>query len=233
MHDTARHSGAVSLPFASSALSPDSALYAADGASLRAPLAFSAPLSAADGAGRFILPVLLAPALLAVLAPFGLVAEALWSNPAARAVVVAQPWVAVQLAAGLCALLGLFGWPLMRLVRAAARRRQVTIADGFVHARTTGLFGARAWSEPLLGYEGVVPRVRSSLSGVHHELVLVHRRPARCVVVEAGTSFFAAAPLSAPPGRDAAEIPSRMPASVSPAEESRHQAEPQPELAAA
>ena len=43
---------------------------------------------------------------------------------------------------------------------------------------------AAAWSEPLAQYAGVAHRVRASLSGLRHELILVHRKPSRSILLD-------------------------------------------------
>lgn len=180
------------------------------------------------GGGRFALLALLAPALVALMAPFWLVLTQLMSDPAARAILAERPLMGVQLAAGLAALIWILGWPLMHLVSGGLACRRVTIDGGLVRSEAVGRFGWPSWVEPLADYAGVAHRIRTSLSGVRHEVVLVHRRPSRSVVllcspqipqeaVEAAARLFALA-----------EIPSREAASLTPLRRYFGLAEPKP-----
>ena len=144
------------------------------------------------GAGRTLLMVLLAVSGAALLAPFALVAALLASDAAAREILAAHPAVGVQLALGLLALVGLFLVPLALLTRRAFERREILIDGAFVHAREPGVFGARCWREPVEAYDGLAHRVRSSLSGTSHELVLVHPRADRSVIVFSGAKLLEA-----------------------------------------
>lgn len=141
------------------------------------------------GVGRTLLMALLAVSGTALFAPFALVAALLASDAAAREILSAHPAVGVQLALGLLALVGLFLVPLALLARRAFGRREILIDGAFVHAREAGVFGARSWREPVDAYDGLMRRVRSSLSGTSHELVLVHPRADRSVVVFCGSKL--------------------------------------------
>lgn len=188
---------------------------------------------APEGSGRFIMLALLGPALMALLVPFWLIVTHLMTDPATRAVLTARPLAGLQLGLGLLVLMWIFGWPLAHLAGGAMARRRITIDGGFVHSTTSRPFGKRAWTEPLSAYAGVTHRVRTTHSGVRHELVLVHRQPSRSLIlqssphispetVEAAAGFFALA-----------EIPSREAASFAPLHGFFHLAEPHPQLAAA
>jgi hypothetical protein len=135
------------------------------------------------GLGRPILLALLVPATLALLSPFWLLASHLASDPSTRAIVAERPMIALQLGAGLLVLLAVFAFPLAALARTLLQKRHVTIEGGFVHVTATGLTGSGSWAEPISAYQGLGRRVRTSLSGVSQELVLVHPRRSRSVVV--------------------------------------------------
>lgn len=121
-----------------------------------------------------VLTSVLAPLLAGLALPFVLVGSALITQPAMRAAVLERPMAAAQLVIASLALLALFGWPLLRLIGSAGGRRVITIDAGVVAVAEHGPFGRATWSEPLKGYSGLAHRVSSSLSGVRHELVLVH-----------------------------------------------------------
>lgn len=167
-----------------------------------------------EGSGRLVLLTLSGAALAALMVPFWLVAEALAAEPAARAIVAGRPMLAVELVAGLLVLLALFGWPLVSLAKSAVHRRVIRIEGAFVTAEERGLTGVSRWAEPLSNYVGIAHRVRSSLSGVRHELVLVHPRPSRSVVVHASPLISREVVAQAARLLSLAEIPSREASNV-------------------
>jgi hypothetical protein len=192
------------------------------------PLVFE---QAPEGGGRFVLIAVLFPLLVALMVPFWLVVVQLASDPAARAILAARPLVGVQLAAGLLGVASIFGWPLAMLARRALGRRRVTIGNGSVRSEVVGRFGKRSWIEPLAGYAGLTHRVRTSLSGVRHELVLVHPRPSRSVILQSGPQIPPEAAAAAARLFTLAEIPSREAASFTPLHGYFGLAEPKPQLA--
>lgn len=193
------------------------------------PLTFE---QAPEGSGRFVLLVLAATALTLLLAPFGLVAAQLLSDASARAVLAHNPLLGAQLGLGFLVLLALFGWPLAHLSRRALVKRRITIEGGQIHSAGIGLFGGGGWTEPLAAYRGVAPRIRSSLSGVSHELVLLHGLPERSVVLYSGAAITPDMIAAASRILAVAEIPSREAASLAPLHGLFRPAEPQPRLAA-
>ncbi len=102
-----------------------------------------------------------------------------------RATIAQDPIVAVQLAIALIFWFGLVIWPLRRGLSRLSQRRVLTIDATTVIVDETNLFGRRRWSEPLASYRGLTHHVRSSLSGLRHELVLVHPDRARSLLVAA------------------------------------------------
>ena len=85
----------------------------------------------------------------------------------------------------------LFLLPLQRLLTRAGTRRLVEIAEGSVTVTDRGLVRTRAWSVPLASYRGIAHHARTGLSGVRHELILVHADPARHVLLAIGPSLSA------------------------------------------
>lgn len=153
--------------------------------------------------------VVLLPLLLALLAPFVLVAQHLVLDPAARAVVVERPQALVQIVLGLGFCGVLFGWPLVHFARRLGQARSIAVDERAV-AVTERKFGrARSWSEPLSGYAGLSHNIRSSLAGVSHELVLVHPDPARSVLVATRARLSETDVAFAAQVLNVAEIPSR------------------------
>lgn len=186
----------------------------------------------AEGAGRFVLLAVLCPILLALMVPFWLVLSHMISDPAARAVVVDRPLMGVQLGLGLIVLVWIFGWPLAYLTRGVLRRRLIRIENGLVSAKETGLFGGSGWTEPLAAYVGLTRRVRTSLSGVRQELVLVHERPSRSVILQSSPQISQDTADSMARLFALAEIPSREAASFTPLHGHFRLAEPHPRLSA-
>jgi hypothetical protein len=220
MHGTAREPIASSNATFSSSTLPPSPF----------PLVFE---QAPEGSARFVLMALLIPALVALITPFWLIVSQLASDPAARAVVTARPFMALQLVLGFALLISMFGLPLAYLARGAGRRRRITIDGGLVHSQEKSLFGKRSWTEPVSAYMGVAHRVRSSLSGVRHELVLVHQKASRSLILRSSPKISQEDVETAARLFALAEIPSREAASLAPLHGFYRLAEPQPQLAAA
>lgn len=170
-----------------------------------------------EGGGRFVLVAVSLLVLVALMAPFGLVVAQLASDPAARAILVARPLLGLELAAGMLAVAAIFGWPLAALIGAALSRRRITIGNGAVRSEVVGRIGKSSWTEPIGAYAGLTQRVRTSISGVRHELVLVHPRPSRSVILHSGPQVSQEALASAAQLFALAEIPSREAASFAPA----------------
>ena len=126
---------------------------------------------------------LVAPAALVLLSPFILLAGHMTGNALVRAHLAEHPGALLQLLLGLAFWTVLFAWPLKRMVESLGRARTVEIGPGTVHVTELSLFGETAWQEPLAAYAGVAHHIRASLSGVRHELLLVHPDPDRTVLV--------------------------------------------------
>lgn len=111
------------------------------------------------------------------------------SSPDVRALILMQPAVALQLAVALLFWCALILWPLRALVAAAApeRRIEIKIAEGggrvVIVAEQHRRGETHHWSEPLSQYRGVARAIRSSLSGLHHELRLVHGNPEKSLLL--------------------------------------------------
>jgi len=125
----------------------------------------------------------LLPLGLAILLPFGLVLQHLALDPATRAVLAERPEAGLQLLLALAVLGSLLWWPLVRFAHSLTHGRSIAIDRGMVLVGERGLFGVERWSEPVANYAGVAHQVRTSLSGLRHELVLVHRDPERTVLL--------------------------------------------------
>ncbi len=146
----------------------------------RLPLSVEQKSSRASAA---IMLLLLVPAVLMVLVPVGLLAA--FAAPALWAA-AEHPVAAAQVILGLGVWTLLFVVPAKRIVQRFGAGREVRIEQGVVAVRERGLFGSRSWTAPLSDFRGIAHHVRSTLSGVRHELVLVHGDRAKSVLLHAG-----------------------------------------------
>lgn len=105
------------------------------------------------------------------------------STPDAIDLALSQPMTTLQGIVGLLMLSALLFVPVRRLAEEAGSRGLVEIDGGMVRVSEEGLFSARRFREPLDAYSGIAHRVRTTLSGVRHELVLVHPDARRDVVI--------------------------------------------------
>jgi hypothetical protein len=159
---------------------------------LQAAFSCSAPLSPfhslpfevehkASRATPVILLLLLVPALATVIVPLALVlafaAQDLWQAVAQR------PFAATILGAGLIAWLGLLLAAAKRLLVHFGNRRRVRIDTDRVTVAEKALLSSRQWSTPLREFSGIAHHMRATLSGVRHELILVHPTRERSVLL--------------------------------------------------
>lgn len=105
------------------------------------------------------------------------------SKPDAVSLAFAEPVATLQIVVGLLLMAGLLLVPARRLVARAGSGGTVQIDSGFVHVAERGLLSSRNFHEPLDAYRGTAHRVRTTISGVRHELVLVHPDARRDVVI--------------------------------------------------
>lgn len=118
-----------------------------------------------------------------LLSPFYMIATAALADQAVRDAVATRPVAAAQILVGLAFWLVLFGFPIYRLLDTLSRRRSIAIADGRVTV-IDRMFGTdRVFSAPLSDFAGVAPYLRATLSGVRHELILVHPDRERSVTI--------------------------------------------------
>jgi hypothetical protein len=107
-------------------------------------------------------------------------------NADVRALAAARPFVGLGLAVSLTFWVALFALPISRLVHNLNGRRSVVIGRGAVDVLDENAAGTRVWTAPLASYSGIAHRVRTSLSGARHELMLVHPKRERCVLLMVG-----------------------------------------------
>ena len=131
----------------------------------------------------------LLPASIALLTPFILVGIQLATTADARAVLFSHPQSGILLALALACWAVLLGLPIKSLVGSIARLRTVSIFNSSVQVSDSDVFGETKWRDSVQAFAGVAHNVRTSLSGVRHELVLVHRDPRKTVLLAMAPSF--------------------------------------------
>ena len=146
-------------------------------------------LQSSSQSASFLKLAIMLPSAIALLLPFLLVAERLASDELFRASVNARPGAALQLFIGLAFWTLLFAWPLKRLAQSFASTRVVKISHDRVIATDSGLFRQTQWEAALSEFTGIAHNVRTSLSGVRHELVLVHPRRSQSVLLAIAPRF--------------------------------------------
>ncbi len=118
-----------------------------------------------------------------LLTPFGLVAGLAALDPSAFLTIAQHPATAIQLGLALAIGIGFVAVPMKRLVRRARAPRRIVVCDQTVVATDRWLADGGGWSEPLAAYKGVAHHVRTTLSGAHHEIVLIHEEASKSVVL--------------------------------------------------
>jgi hypothetical protein len=129
--------------------------------------------------------LLLVPCTLAIAIPVAAVAFAASSAPETLTMLAERPIAAAQIAAGLAMWLALFALPASRTIGRLWSRREVRIADGMAEIVDRSPVGTRTRVTPIHDYRGIAHHIRASLSGLTHEIVLVHADPALTVTLVA------------------------------------------------
>lgn len=130
--------------------------------------------------------VLLVPALATLMVPLGLLAA--FAAPAAT-VAATNPVAALQAVLGLCLWTALFALPAKRIIQGVGRGRRVHIEAGRVTVTEQGVFRARHWSAPLAEFTGLAHHVRATLSGLRHELILVHPERSKSILLHTASAI--------------------------------------------
>lgn len=133
--------------------------------------------------------LLLVPALAGVAVPLALLGAHAMAEPAAFTMIAEHPMEALQISLGLMLWCALFVWPLRLVLARAGAARVVDITTDTVRVTERGPLRSTTWTEPLGGYRGVAHTVRTSLSDVRHEMILVHADPRRHVLLAAAPSM--------------------------------------------
>ncbi len=155
-----------------------------------APSFDSLPFNAEQTSSRtaaVLMLLLLIPVLCLVIVPVGLIL--VFATGEVREAIVLHPLAAAILGAGLVTWVALFLVPAKRIVQRFGNRRRVTIARERVTVADESLFGSRHWSAPLAEFRGVAHHIRATLSGVRHELILVHPTRDRSVLLHSADAI--------------------------------------------
>jgi hypothetical protein len=118
-----------------------------------------------------------------MLLPFYLLASSALADGGLRDAVATRPLATLQILTGLAFWLLLIGFPIYRLGDALTRARSVEIANGLVTVEDRAFGRSATWSAPIGEFIGLVPYLRASLSGVRHELILLHPDRSRSVLI--------------------------------------------------
>lgn len=119
----------------------------------------------------------------ALLSPFYMIATTALADQALRDAVSTRPLAILQILTGLAFWLVLLGFPIYRLLNTLTRSRTIEVAGGRVTVVDRAFGEETTWSAPMSEFLGVAPFLRASLSGVRHELVLVHPDRARSLMI--------------------------------------------------
>jgi hypothetical protein len=103
--------------------------------------------------------------------------------PEARAVVARHPVLGFEVLLAIALIGCLLGLPAKRLFARLTLAHEVAIDAASVTVTERSRFRTKTWSQPLSSYTGLAHHVRASLSGVRHELILVHPEREKSVLV--------------------------------------------------
>jgi hypothetical protein len=134
-------------------------------------------------ASALIMLLLLVPALLVGLVPTALLVAFASSS---LGVAADHPGAAAQVLVGIGLWTVLFVLPAKRIVQRFGFVRKIHVDSDTVTVSERGLFGSQRWTVPLSDYTGITRHLRSTLSGLRHELILVHREPRKSVLLHSG-----------------------------------------------
>ena len=119
-----------------------------------------------------------------LLMPFGMLVALAAYEPNSVWVIARNPSTAIQLGLALVVGLVFVTYPLRCLLQRMRSPRSILIDEGTVSATGTRQDGKPTWSEPLSAYQGVTHHIRTTLSGAHHEIVLIHAEASKSVVLQ-------------------------------------------------
>lgn len=127
-----------------------------------------------------IMLMLLVPALVTLMVPVGLLA--VFAMPV-FSVAADNPAAAAQVLVGLGVWTVLFALPAKRIIQRFGKGRKICINAGLVTVSEQRATRSQVWSVPLAEFSGLAHHVRATLSGLRHELILVHRDRGKSVLL--------------------------------------------------
>ncbi|PPD26205.1 MAG: hypothetical protein CTY20_14780 [Hyphomicrobium sp.] len=132
---------------------------------------------------------MLVPVALALITPFFILALHLVEDQASRSLMAERPGTMLQLGLALVVWSVLLGWPVKRVITRLSLKRRVDIDTTAVTVTDRGLFADKTWTAPLQTFTGLAHHIRASMSGVRHELILVHPDAMRSVLIAVAPRF--------------------------------------------
>ncbi len=144
------------------------------------PIRFTGTTSRGPAVTRLLL---ILPAMAILFVPISLVIANAAGEPGTFHAISERPLSVVQIGLGIAIWCGIFLLPIRDIVIRMGSRRTVMIAADKVVVSDRTPFGGTTWSTQLSSYAGIAHHVRTSLSGLRHELILVHKDPAKNVLI--------------------------------------------------
>jgi hypothetical protein len=109
--------------------------------------------------------------------------------PGARDLLAQHPVIGLEIFAAIAFLAFLLVLPIKRLCDRLVVQRTVGIEGDTVSVNERGHLRSWSWNEPLDSYSGLAHHVRASLSGTRHELILVHPKRHKSVLLSVAPSL--------------------------------------------
>ncbi len=128
--------------------------------------------------------LLATPALIALAVPVALCAHAA-TDPTTLNAISDRPFAAAQILLAFAGWSLIFGFPLVRLSKRLGTSRSIAIDAQMVHVADRSWLRTCHWAAPVASYRGIAPLVRTTLSGLQHQLLLVHATDATKDVIVA------------------------------------------------
>ncbi len=154
--------------------------------------------------------ILFAPPALALAAVVLMLALRAVAEPHLVALLAERPIATLQIAVGLALWAALFVVPAAKAAMALFSTREIEIDRNFVTIRDSSLVGRQVITVPMAQYLGLAHHIRASLSGVMHEIVLVHPRQALTVPLLVADRVSEGMLTEARALLDLPEVPPRM-----------------------
>lgn len=137
----------------------------------------------ANGLSALVQGALLIASLVVVMAPFSIIAAEAVAEPAMLDRFSDAPARAAVAFAGVAIWIVMFGIPAMRAFGRMGRSQAIKIAGGIVEISEKTLIGRNNWSAPIVDFEGISHHIRTSISGMRQELILVHPQATKCLLL--------------------------------------------------